>query len=226
MSTPPTQTHVYDPRKWLPSMFRALSEYVSGGIDASTKHFDEDIGLRAYEILFDFPAARVDPRKLPFRNEQGEATTLFHLEIDNIDSQPLGFGDNQFTETIYAANGTVVPEEAHGHEVTFDVGVWATDESGGSSARLEAYGILDSIFSGPGAQNACQSLTGGVLIRSFSGGRFLTETVNDIRLYRVADVELVTHVYSSKLVQPAVIPVIEIVPELIIDGVVIVDVQP
>jgi hypothetical protein len=224
VSTP--QDAIYDPYNWLPSMFRTLKEYVLDGVDKSRKHFTENIGLQAYEIVFDFPAARLDPHKLPFTNENNDIVTLIHFEIDNIDNQPLGFGEGRFRETPYSATGTIVPEEAESHEVNFDVGIWATDSSGGSTSRLEAYGILDSLFSGPSAQSACQSLTGGVLIRSFGGGRFINDSVNDIRLYRVADVELVCHVYSSKLVVSETDSEIILIPELLIDETVIVDVQP
>lgn len=218
------QTFTYDPYSWLLSMFRSLKEYISVGINDAEKHFENSVGLQAFEILFDWPAARLEASKLPFRNGDGKPVTLIHFVIDSIDNQPLGFGSSEFSETYYPQTGTIVPEEAESHEINFDVGVWATDESGGSSARLEAYRVLDSILSGPVAQNACQSATGGVEVRSFSGGRFLTETVNDIRIYRVADVELVARVFSSKLVVPSWASEIVQIPELMIDETVIIDV--
>lgn len=221
------QTHLYDPYKWLPTLFRSMKEYIESGIDAAFKAGSTPVGLQAYEIIFDFPTARLEPRLLPFTNEDGKPITLIHLEIDNIDNQPLGFGTAEFAETLNPGSpGEIVPEEAHGHEVRFDVGVWATDSSGGSTSRLDAYGALDSILSGPEAVTGCREATGGVLIRSFGGGRFLTEAVNDIRLYRVADMELVTHVFSSKLLIGSSEGEIVIVPELLIDETIIIDVEP
>jgi hypothetical protein len=217
------QQYEYDARNWLPSMFRAMKEYILNGIAESEKHFTENIGLKAYEIVFDWPAARIVPDKLPFTDEDGNPVTLIHFEIDNIENRPLGFGSSQFSSTRYPATGTIVPEEAEAHEVNFDVGIWATDKSGGSTSRLEAYQALDTILNGPMAQNACESLTGGVLIRSFGGGRFINDAVNDIRLFRVADMELVCFVYSSKLVVSETEAGIQIVPEMFIDETLIVD---
>lgn len=226
--TEPAQEFIYDPYKWLPSLFRSLKEYIEGGIDKSVKHFTDDIGLQVYEVIFDFPASRLAPDKLPFRNGDGNAVTLIHLVIDNIDNRPLGFGSGEFKESIYAGQGGdyIVSEEAEAHEITFDVGIWASDESGGSSSRLDAYQALDSILSGPSAQEACESATGGIQIMSFAGARFFTEAVNDIRVYRVADIELVTFVYSSKLVLPSALYEIVQNPEMMIDETVIVDVTP
>jgi hypothetical protein len=218
-----TQQYTYDPYQWLPSMFRAIREYVLKGIDKAAKYYTDDIGLRQYEIVFDYPASVLVPDKLPFTNADGDPVTLIHFEIDNIENRLVGFGESHIGETPYPASGTIVPEEAEAHEVNFDVGIWATDKSGGSTSRLMAYQALDTIFSGPSAQEACESATEGVLVRSFGGGRFISDSVNDIRLFRVADMELVCFVYSTKLVIPEISSDFVIVPELFIDETLIID---
>jgi hypothetical protein len=222
-----TQTNVFDSEKWMTSLFRSLREYILEGIDGYVKSGATPIGLQVYDVVFDFPTAFEVPDKVPFRNEDGNPVTVIHLVVDSIENKPLGFGPGVFSEEIVGAPSyTVTQVEGQGHEISWDVGVWASDASGGSTARLQVYEALTYLLDGPASQKACQSATEGVLIRSFSGGRFLTETLNDIRLYRVVDCELVTHVFSAKQLTPSTASDIVIDPELFIDETIIIDVAP
>lgn len=202
------QTNLYDGRTWLETLFRSVEEFIKTGIDNYIKNGSTPVGLWAYDVVMDFPTAAEPAEKLPFKKDD-KPVTLIHLAIDEIQNVPLGMGDGTYAEAVVEGDdenaGEVYPEEAEGHEVNFDIGIWATDASGGSSSRLAAYQMLNSLLGGPSAQDFFHARTGGVEIRSFNGGRFLMETVNDLRLYRVVDSELVVRVFSRKIVIPQVL---------------------
>lgn len=196
-------TATYNEADWLPSLFRSLSDFVSIEINKWVKDGNnQNAGLEVYEISFDFPAAFDDPALVPLRNADGRPVTLIHFVVDDIDNMPVGIGSNEIKETVDEDTYIVTTQEAEAHVVNFDVGIWATDASGGSSSRLVAYQMLSRLFGPPSAREHFQSVTGGVEIMSFRGGRMIQETVNDIRVYRVIDCTLVARVYSANDVVP------------------------
>lgn len=184
-------TYLYDPDNWLISLHRSLREYILRGFKNSVKNGNGDsIGDQVYQVEFDFPGSDQLARLMPLQK------TLIHFVVDDIENPILGFGDAVVSRTPDPTNTYMIEEEAVPHVVNYDVGIWASDDSGGSTARLEAYQVLNSLFSGPLAMNGCRVQTGGVEIRSFVGGRFIIETINDVPVFRTVDTTLVVRVYE------------------------------
>lgn len=183
--------YTYDPQEWLVSATRCLNEYLNDRFLAALGDDFND----AYEIVMDFPSADELPKAAEFTR------TILHLGIDDIENRRLGFGDNSpsFTETdaTPAVAGTLAPRYATEHRISLDVGVWASDASGGVTARLRAYQWLDRFLSGEKARQDLKTATdGGVEIMSYMSGRFANETINDVRVFRMVGAELVVRVFS------------------------------
>jgi hypothetical protein len=213
-------TYLYNPYKWLPSLQRSLQEYVmTGAKNSIVNGDDEPVGDQVYQVEFDFPSPDHLARLMPLPK------TLIHFVIDDIENPTLGFGDGVVNSILDAEGQTVIEEQTAAHVVNFDVGVWASDNSGGSTARLEAYQLLTDLFAGPRALGACREQTGGVEIRSFDGGRFVLDSINDVGVFRIVDTTLVVRVYSLNAPDPAVV-VGEIVqdPELTVGDEILIDV--
>jgi hypothetical protein len=189
------QIHTYDPENWLESVVRTLREYAEHGFDNAVKDNGGDpVGDTVYEVVMEFPSNLDPARVLPMDR------TLIHFEIDDIVDMILGFGDNIIRENFNESDYTVRPQEARVHRINFDVGIWASDRSGGTTQRLRAYQVLANLFHGSRARaalwNASTEGDGGIEILEFTGGRFLTERTGDIPLYRMVDCQLEIRVYS------------------------------
>lgn len=194
------QTNLFDPTQWLVSQFRSLKEYVESV-------FDPDI----YDIQFSYPDITEMMKGIPLPK------TLIHFEIENPENIKFGFGDNVVQEEYLLDElgneiGDIQEWEASRHEITWDVGIWASAESGGVTSRLEAYQILCSLFVGPRAYAACLEATEGVQILSFTGGGFVIDPMNGTPVYRVVGIELRTLVFGLSS-QPPVPFIEEITPE-------------
>lgn len=221
------------PEDWLVSGFNALQDYITTKINDYIKNnVNVSAGLQAYEIVMDFPDSADIPRPSEFTK------TIIHFAIDDIDNTELGFGPGFVAADVIAhavdpappaqrsPAGTIAEHEARCHVINFDVGVWSSDKSGGSTSRLRAYQMLDSILGGETAKEKCRDFTGGVEIRHFTNGRFIIERPNDIRTYRMVGGELVVRVYSRKVtdpvefadVEPSVTPDVEIGSATIVDN--------
>jgi hypothetical protein len=173
----------YDPEKWLETSLRSLKDYVEPS-------FDSDV----YDVIFEFPGTEVEVQKLPL------AKTLVHFEVDDITNRIIGFGDNIFRDNFDEPSSTIRPQEAKEHRINLDVGIWASDRSGGTTSRMRAYQALDLLFCGSRARRAIWDSSsagdGGIEIIEFTGGRFLTERTGDIPLYRSVDGQLEIRIYS------------------------------
>ncbi len=194
----------FNPDLWLETLHRAIKDYVKEEINQYLKDSaDQPIGLQAYEVEMDWPAA-VDTAK----DIQLEKT-LIHFVADDIESTKLGFGEDlvNATEELQDAPlpDLVQFHEARMHVVNYDVGVWASDKSGGATSRLRARQMLDSIFGGPEARRKFHEATKGIQIIRFNGGAFITERVNDVRTYRMIDCELVVRVFSRTKIADRII---------------------
>ena len=176
----------YDPEHWLESATRELKSYVEANINTGI-----------YSVVMEFPGSIVDADKLPMKK------TIIHFEIDNIESSPVGFGDNVFNDNYDPATELVTPQAAEEHMINFDVGIWASDKSGGATSRLRARQLLRSLFGIEGIAKmraATDGGDGGLEIISYSGGEFAIDTsANDVRLYRMINSMLVIRVYSRTL---------------------------
>lgn len=190
-----TQTFTYDPENWLISAMRSLGEYVK-----------ENVGEEFYNVIFEFPSAETLNYLVP------QNRSIIHFEIDDIENKVVGFGDNIFRYNYDAATGTVKPQEGREHFLDLDVGIWSWDKSGGTTSRLRAYQVLTDLFNGARAYRRTFEETthgdGGLEIQSWTGGRFLTEQVNDMLVYRTVDATLRLRVYSrtpSGAAEPAIV---------------------
>jgi hypothetical protein len=199
---------VFDPDNWLTSMMRSLKAYMEVNL---ADNFD-------LEMAYPDVTAMVKNVPLP--------KTLIHFDVENPDAQFFGLGDNIVADEITAGD-TLVEHEATCYVVTLDLGVWAFVETGGPTSRMEAMEQLTTMFSGPQARAACMTATNGVevLDNGMSGGRFLTDSIDDIPVFRVTDMSLRIRVYARKKL--GAIEYIHQIPDqdpqLVIDGSVTID---
>ena len=194
----------FNPDKWLETLHRYLHDFVLQRINEAVKDdTNADAGLQAYDVVMDWPEADDPARDIQLEK------TLIHFVVDDIDSAKLGFGDDTVnaTEELHDAPDPDIVNfhQARRHVVNYDVGLWASDQSGGSTSRLVAYQMLDSIFGGDDARRDFRDSTGGIEIIRFNGGTFITERVNDVRVFRIIDCELVVRVFSRRLLSDEVI---------------------
>jgi len=192
----------FDPDNWMTSLHRALEEYVRNEIDEYVQAAGNPVGLQVYEIVFDFP----DSAEIAKESELPK--TIIHFAVDDVDNIRLGFGNN-FTNSVEEdrvepASDLIRYHEGNGHVVNFDVGVWASDQSGGSTARLIVYQMLYKLFGTQlGKEKLRESID--VEIQRFNGGRFIIDKINDVRVFRIIDCEMVARVYSRTIGDPLVI---------------------
>lgn len=179
----------YNPDLWAETLWRALKTYVDDVVDS-------DI----YDAILGYPTASELDRLLPL------GKTVIHFNIDDSTERPVGLGDNyldaDYDDSPLPDGRKVSYWEAHYHEVLFDIGVWASAESGGVTSRLEARTLLTKLFTGTAAYEACMAVTDGIHIHRFSGGRDLTDAFGDIPVWRTVDIMLMVQVFSRYKVPP------------------------
>lgn len=199
----------YNPEIWLESMTRCLKEYVEEQFDKSVRgQAGEPVGLEAYDVIMEFPGPDLDLKVMPMKR------TIIHFEIDDIQSQVVGFGDNIFRDSYDLATGLLTQQEAQMHHVNWDVGIWASDASGGGTSRLRAKQILSNALGGAFAVNRLRAFSGledgAIEIIRYSGGRFVMDTINDVPIFRMIESTLETRVFSrSPSDEPEYAPAIE-----------------
>jgi hypothetical protein len=213
----------FDPEQWLETATRGLKDYTEKGFYESVVDDGFNwVGDQVYEIVMEYPSTDKLARLLPV------AKTVIHFEIDDIDDRMLGMGEGIFRWNYDPIRASVSPQDASEHRINWDVGIWASDRSGGLTARLRAYQTLKNLFQGPIAIDALRDATMSYVdgeaescleIIDFSGGRFYTDSVNDITTYRLINCSLLIRVFSRtpKTVEIPTIEEITIIPELIID---------
>jgi hypothetical protein len=82
--------------------------------------------------------------------------------------------------------------------LNFDVGVWAFQEAGGGTARMEAQETLKQLFIGNQADLDLAAATNGIHVLSFSGGRHITDTINGQPVWRAMDMTLIVRVCGRR----------------------------
>lgn len=177
-------TVTVDPENWIESVFEALKDYVTSNSSNAL-----------YEVTFSFPGNDLDDTQPP-------PLTIIHFEIDDHANPKFGFGDNVVDGLYDDILETVSDYEAQAHTLNFDVGIWASQKSGGVNARLKTFQHLCDLFCGPSAFQYARA-TYGFEIISFNGGTFVRDSVGDIPLWRVAGMTLVLRIYSRKVIPPA-----------------------
>jgi hypothetical protein len=193
-------TEVYDPENFMLSTSRVLKDYVEAFINTGV-----------FEVIMEFPGAVIDQGLLPLKK------TVIHFELDDIDSKPVGLGDGMFADNYNATDETITPQYASVHKLLWDVGIWASDRSGGTTQRARARQMLEFLFGrnngGIERLREFSDNDDGVLeITDFSGGRFLIDTSeNDQKaLYRMVNCQLEIRVFSrTPLSMASPIPTIE-----------------
>ena len=167
----------YDIDKWLTSSSRALKDYILAAFD---------VNLVTVEL--NFP----DTQKLmPLEK------TLIHLEQDDMEHPVVGFGIPT-VEVFDDVAGTVLPQDLAVHHVNYDIGVWASRESGGASHRMEVTEVLSSLFAPAAAKQAFREAT-GMSVVSFNGGRNELDRLDDTPVWRMLDMTLVVRVVSRNV---------------------------
>lgn len=221
-------TTKFSPEDWLESTIRVIKEYLEIEFHRSVSARSEYVGENAYEVVTQFPGPDLDIRRMPMHK------TIIHIEVDDISSDILGFGDNVFSSTYDPATEMITEREAQVHLLNFDVGIWASDASGGTTSRSRAKQVLQNCLGGARGIKRMQAFSdggdGAVEIRSFSGGRFLLDRINDMQVFRMVESTLVVRVFSRTPLEDAQVgPAIEEIiqdPDLkIIDSPVLIDLQ-
>lgn len=186
----------YNPEIYLESTMRELEKYANNGFNNAVLDGNlQPVGLNAYQIVMEFPGDVIeDIQTVPLPR------TIIHFECDDAEDKVVGFGDNIFAWNYDSPSATVTPQEASQHQLNFDVGIWSSDVSGGTTARMRAQQILKGLFVGFLAQQnltaSCDGGDGGLEILRYHGGQFVTERVNEINTYRMVGAELELRVFS------------------------------
>jgi hypothetical protein len=190
----------YDPGHHLESLEEELKAYLVSRFAAAYPGVDFN---QVYDIVWDYPTAEALPGDAEFKK------TIIHFSIDDVDPKRLGLGPGRVTAEIVDGTpltvGTVTEHEAMSNIVNFDVGIWASDLSGGVSSRLKAYQWLQKFFATDNARRACWEFTQGVEIKFYRSGRFVTEAINDVRVFRVVGAELEVRVFSRDDADPDIL---------------------
>jgi hypothetical protein len=189
----------FDPESWLETAVRGVKDYAEQALNGS------------YEIVMEFPTQEFDSRTTPWDK------TIVHFAIDSQDDYALGFGSEPTVWNFSEAEQGVFPQWGAAHRINFDVGVWATDASGGLTSRLRAKQYLHDAFGLPQGvmllREATDNDDGKLEIISFSGGRNLIDTVNDFRVYRMVDCNLEIRVFSRTRMPDEAGPAIMDIPQ-------------
>lgn len=210
----------FDPEIFLESTIRCLHEYLVMKFHRSVSDGSQYVGENIYEVIPQFPGADLDLRKVPLLR------TVIHFEIDNITSRPVGIGDNIYDWTEDPANpGSMAARYAQVHLLNIDIGIWASDASGGVTARSRAKQILQFALGGSEGIIQLRDFSdggdGALEIMSFTGGRFIMDKVNDMQIFRMADCTLILRVYSRTPLDDALTA--QAIEEILIDPDVYVD---
>jgi len=186
----------YDPENWLLTTVRSLVSYTKNALDPSDAILYVDAGFP-----IDGNGEWTKPSPLD--------RTLIHFEQDDATNPTWGFGivgKSTYTPPAGSNPGTERIDEAQPHMVNFDLGVWASVESGGATARMKYQQELANLFGRAGGKQDLYDATGGIWVVSFSGGRHVLDRVNDMPVWRVTDMTLVVRVVSRHLGQEVVVP--------------------
>jgi hypothetical protein len=172
----------FNPDKPIYTHFQMLKDYIE----------DELPNVEVYDIVNSYPTADEFTSRMPLEK------TIIHFDIANNEESLLGFGDNVVQSFHNDPDFELIEWQAQELQLTWDVGVWASARSGGVSARFMALDDLRVLFSGAYAVE--RGRLRDFEIMSYGGARFLVDTINDVEVYRVADIELVTRVFGRMII--------------------------
>jgi hypothetical protein len=174
---------VFDPESWLVTLDRALKAWIEGQMPADL--------LPDVTVEMDFPDTRSWPRDTPLDK------ILIHVAQDDENDPAFGFGIPG--DDVYdAVAGTNTHREAAQHLVNFDVGVWSSAQTGGSTKRKQVVQALKDMFVPNGAKKALDDAE-GIWVVSFDGGRSALDRINDVPVWRAMEMTLIVRVVSRHL---------------------------
>ncbi len=206
-------SNLFIPETPLTSLLRSLNHYMRVGSPPNIAGLPEPL----YDLVASYPAADDQLFKVPLPK------TLIHYDFDLIHGRGLGFGDSVTFAEFDDANALITEHEARWYDVDVDIGIWASTESGGPTSRMEVREILDNLFAGSAAYHACFAVTTGVQITDLMGGTNITDSYNDVTIFRMVDISLRCTVFGRRVLSPySYIEGIEQDPGLEIDDIVIV----
>jgi hypothetical protein len=195
----------YNPEKWLDSTIRCLVDYTYTRLSELLNLDSHEL----YDVVSEFPAPALADRS----REVPLTKIVIHFEMDALEERVVGFGENVFANNYDPELFANFPQEATLCRINFDVGIWSSDRTGGTTARFETRRLLSQIFAGATALQAFRTATdggdGGIEIVRYSGGRFATDKINDVIVYRAVDGTLETKVFSRTPLPLAAGPTIE-----------------
>ncbi len=184
----------YDPEQFIESTVRCLKEYLEHQFHVAVDDGENYIGEDAYEVVAEFPALGLELRRMPMQR------TIIHFEIDDIQNIVIGMGENVFETTFDPDTGMNINRTGAAHTINLDLGIWASDASGGTTARMRANQILHNALGGTLGITKLRNFTDGgdgmLELLSFSGGRFVLDKINDMTVYRMVECTLVLRVFS------------------------------
>lgn len=168
-----------DPDNWVTTFFRAFKTYVTSNVDENL-----------YKLVFSYPDAKDIGEWMPLPK------SLIHFEIDKPSSPIMGFGRSIVDSVTDDVNNIVTEYSALKIMINMDVGVWTTAASGGITARLKAFQVLSDLFAGAYAYEQLQPY--GIEIKGFDGGTFIKETIDDIDVFRIAEITLMLQLFARR----------------------------
>ena len=178
----------YDPDSPIVSTVRSLKAHVEALVAADTQL----AGVTEVEMSF--------PDTTVWTKDQPLGKTIIHFDIDDQENPVIGFGRvGKSTFVPGDPEGTVGHElfqEATRHMINFDVGIWASAQSGGHTKRLEVREMLTKAFASAGGRKAFNEATGGLQVARFEGGEDVIDRINDLPLWRTAAMTLVLDVFG------------------------------
>lgn len=187
----------YDPDDWLVSATRVLHEYVETTLGTMLPNDEVTVEMS-------FPNTRDWPKELPLDKP------LIHFEQDDLGDPILGFGVpgvEVIDDVTDPDNPTSSFHEAAEHIINYDVGVWTSAQSGGTTKRMIVVQALKNMLATAGGKLALNEATGGLQVVSFNGGRNELDRVNDVPVWRALDMTLVVRCFSRHIPEvPDVVP--------------------
>lgn len=168
----------FDPNQWLLTLTRAIGSFVEDRLD------DPDTNVE-----MSFPDTSSWTKTTPLQR------SLIHFENDDIRNPILGFG-TPAVRTYNDVDGTVQDEEVAMHLVNFDVGVWTSAQSGGTTKRMVLVDALINLFSTVTGKQDFNEATNGLWPVSFNGGGFQLDRINDVPIWRAMGMTLIVRAFS------------------------------
>lgn len=185
----------YNPSEYLVSAMDALKRYTRDSLVQVAGIGD------TVDVEMGFPDTRSWTKASPLER------SIVHFELDDDPEMRTGFGV-QVTQDDQG-NDTTILSEAAVHELNFDIGIWTSPQSGGTTMRARLRQALFAIYGPGGARRAFTDAT-GVVVKRYGGGNDVLDRVNDLPIYRTVQVELVLSVFSRHTQDAATPLVIEI----------------